>query len=223
VVEEGRFVLVEGFPSPMTDTNCWVLAPGRGEQCVVVDPGAGVEAALDEALARHRLAPVAVLLTHGHFDHTFAVLPVCQARDVPAYIAPADRPQLADPWAGVGLPKGTPMFGRLTWAEPADVRPLTDGQRLDLAGLSLEVAAAPGHTPGSVVFRAPDQLFTGDLLFAGSVGRTDLPGGSTEQLLASLARLVLPLPDETLVRPGHGRDTTVGAERAANPFLRQVA
>ena len=89
---------------------------------MVIDPGIGVTGQLDEVIAEHRLHPVAVLLTHGHFDHTFSVLPVCQARDVPAYIHPGDRAQLADPWTWVGMPKGTPLFGTLTFAEPDDVR-----------------------------------------------------------------------------------------------------
>lgn len=216
-------MLVEGFPAGPQQTNCWVVAAAPGEQCVVIDPGVGAEDALDEVLERHRLHPVAVLLTHGHFDHTFAVVPVCQARDIPAYIAPADRGQLTDPWSAVGLPVGVPLFGRLTWAEPADVRPLAHGVLLDLAGLALRVDAVPGHTPGSVAFGCGDDLFSGDLLFAGSVGRTDFPGGSTEQLFDSITRVVLPLPDETRVRPGHGPDTTVGRERATNPFLREVA
>ena len=91
-------MLIAGFPSAVTDTNCWVVAPGAGERCVVIDPGIGVGGQLDEMIAEHRLHPVAVLLTHGHFDHTFSVVPVCQARDVPAYIHPSDRGQLADPW-----------------------------------------------------------------------------------------------------------------------------
>src|SRR5262249_57807707 len=104
-------------------------------------------------LAEHRLRPVAVILTHAHFDHTFSVPPVCQARDVPAYIHPADRHQLADPWSGIGVSKGTPLFGEVTFAEPSDVLELVDGQRLELAGLQLAVRLTPGHTPGSVVFR----------------------------------------------------------------------
>lgn len=213
-------MLVEGFPAGPPQTNCWVVAPQAGEQCVVIDPGIFAVDALEDVLARHRLQPVAVLLTHGHADHTFSVLPVCGARDVPAWIAPADRPQLTDPWAGLGMPAGTPLFGRLTWTEPSDVRELHDGQSVDLAGLSFSVSAAPGHTPGSVTFAADGQLFSGDLLFAGSIGRVDLPGGSMDQMRSSLARVVLPLPDATLVRPGHGPDTTIGAERATNPYLR---
>ncbi len=216
-------MLVVGFPAGPPQTNCWVIAPAAGEQCVVLDPGIGAEDQLDEVLAAYRLRPVAVLLTHGHYDHTWAVTPVCGARGVPAYINAADRGQLTDPAAGMGLPSGTPVYGRLEWAEPDDVRLLTDGEMLRLAGLELQVELAPGHTPGSVTFAAGAQLFTGDLLFAGSVGRTDLPGGSTAALLDSVSRVVLTRPDDTVCHPGHGPDTTVGAERATNPFLRGLA
>ncbi len=158
-------------------TNCYVVAPGAGEQCVVIDPGMGAVGPLEEVLATHRLHPVAVILTHGHFDHTFSVLPVCDAKDVPAYIHPADRHQLADPWSGIGAPRGTPLFGRVTFAEPSDVIELADGQRLELAGLELTVRLAPGHTPGSVVFglSGADEpvLFSGDLLFEGSIELDD--------------------------------------------------
>jgi glyoxylase-like metal-dependent hydrolase (beta-lactamase superfamily II) len=216
-------VLITGFPSAATDTNCWVVAPGDGEQCVVIDPGIGVTGQLDEVIAEHRLHPVAVLLTHGHFDHTFSVLPVCQARDVPAYIHPADRAQLADPWSGVGLAPGTPLMGSLTFAEPDDVIELAPQQTIPLAGVDFAVTHAPGHSAGSVVFgveRADAAvLFAGDVLFAGSIGRTDLPGGSMAQMTDSLQRVILPLDDTTLVHPGHGPSTTIGRERVTNPYL----
>jgi hydroxyacylglutathione hydrolase len=216
-------VLVAGFPAGPWQTNCWVVAPDRGEQCVVVDPGYDAGARLDEVLAEHRLQPVAVLLTHGHVDHTWSVVPVCGAKDVPALIHPADRGMLTDPNPGLGLPPGTPIAGRLEWSEPDDVRELADGETLHLAGLELRVDATPGHTPGSVTFGGEGELFSGDLLFAGSIGRTDLPGGSYEQQLASLAGVALALPDETVVRPGHGPQTTIGQERATNPFLADIA
>jgi glyoxylase-like metal-dependent hydrolase (beta-lactamase superfamily II) len=220
-------VLVAGFPAGPPATNCYVVATGPGEQCVVVDPGIGAEAELDRVIDEHRLRPVAVLLTHGHVDHTFAVLPVCEARDVAAYIHPADRRQLTDPWSALGAPTGTPLFGRLTFAEPEDVRELAEGVPLSLAGLEFSVRLAPGHTPGSVVFGlgAPEQplLFAGDLLFAGSIGRFDLPGGSEAQIYRSLTDVVLPLADETVVHPGHGPSTTVGRERATNPYLKRLA
>lgn len=220
-------VLIAGFPSQATATNCWVVAPGDGEQCVIVDPGLGVGAQLDEVIAEHRLHPVAVLLTHGHIDHTFSVVPVCQARDVPAYVHPTDRGQLTDPWSGLGLPPGTPLFGSLTFAEPDDVRELADGEKVSLAGLDFAVRHAPGHSPGSVTFALsglPDEpvMFSGDLLFAGSIGRVDLPGGSMAQIERSLREVVLPLDDATVVHCGHGPSTTVGAERAGNPFLREL-
>lgn len=216
-------MLIAGFPSAVTDTNCWVVAAARGEQCVVIDPGIGVVGALDELIAEHRLHPVAVLLTHGHFDHTFSVLPVCQARGVPAYIHPADRGQLADPWSGVGIPVGTPLFGSLTFAEPDDVRELAALDKISLAGLDFAVTHAPGHSAGSVVFgmSGADEpvVFSGDVLFAGSIGRTDLPGGSMAQMQASLRDVILPMDDATIVHPGHGPSTTIARERVSNPFL----
>ena len=226
-------MLVEGFPAQVAGTNCWVVAPGPGEQCVVIDPGVGVGPQLDEIIAGHRLHPVAVLLTHGHLDHTFSVVPVCQARDIPAYVHPDDRHQIADPWSGMGTPFGSPIFGveGLTFSEPDDLRMLTDGVDLALAGLTLRVEHAPGHTGGSVVFTAagdpgesaPDLMFSGDLLFAGSIGRMDLPGGSEAAMSQSLGRVVLPKPDEMVVHPGHGSSTTIGRERRTNPYLREYS
>lgn len=220
-------MLITGFPSEATTTNCWVVAPGEGEQCVVIDPGIGVTGQLDEFIAEHRLHPVAVLLTHGHFDHTFSVLPVCQARDVPAYIHPLDRSQLADPWTAVGMAVGTPLFGKLTFAEPDDVRELADGEKISIAGLDFAVRHAPGHSAGSVVFDLGGAdspvLFSGDVLFAGSIGRVDLPGGSMADMQRSLREVIWPLDDATQVLPGHGPGTTIERERATNPYLQDLA
>jgi hydroxyacylglutathione hydrolase len=216
-------VLIAGFPSEVTATNCWVVAADEGEQCIVVDPGIGVGQQLDELIAQHRLHPVAVLLSHGHFDHTFSVVPVCQARDVPAFIHPRDRAQLTDPWSAVGMRPGTPLFGSLTFAEPDDVRELNDGDKISLAGLDFAVRHAPGHTQGSVVFGldAPDEsvLFSGDVLFAGSIGRCDFPGGSMSDMERSLREVILPMDDATVVHAGHGPSTTIARERATNPYL----
>lgn len=216
-------MLIAGFPSDATATNCWVVAPADGEQCIVIDPGINVGPQLDDVIAEHRLHPVAVLLTHGHFDHTFSVLPVCQARDVPAFIHPADRAQLADPWTGLGMPVGTPLFGTLTFAEPDDVRELSDGEVLSVAGLEFAVRHAPGHSAGSVTFATVDDgapvLFSGDVLFNGSIGRVDLPGGSMAEMQRSLRNVILPLDDATLVHCGHGPSTTIERERASNPYL----
>jgi hydroxyacylglutathione hydrolase len=222
-------VLVVSFPAQAFDTNCYVLAPAAGEECLVVDPGVGVEANLDEVLREHRLQPVAVLLTHGHLDHVFAVTPVCGARGVPAYIHSEDRARLVDPAATFG-PALKQMFGgRLEWTEPDDVLELADGMRLQLAGLDLVVDHAPGHTEGSVLFRSdasgdvPPHCVSGDVLFAGSIGRTDLPGGDGAAMVRSLRDKVLPLDDDTVVLPGHGPRTSIGRERLSNPYLLQLA
>ncbi|MFC6883092.1 MULTISPECIES: MBL fold metallo-hydrolase [Actinomadura] len=221
-------MLVAGFPAGSFEANCYVVAPAAGEECVIIDPGQDAEAGIDELLREHRLKPVAVLLTHGHIDHVWSVAPVCGAKDVPAYIHPDDRDLLTDPAKGFSLAAGQQLFGGLTLSEPDDVKELADGAVLELAGLSFTVDHAPGHTPGSVTFRTPpdgqvpDVMFTGDLLFNGSIGRTDLPGGSYEEILASLSRVCLSRPDETAVLPGHGPETTIGHERATNPFLLEL-
>ena len=215
-------MLVTGFPAGAFAANCYIVAPAPGEECVIIDPGQDAERGIEELLARYRLKPVAVLLTHGHIDHVWSVGPVCGAKGIPAWIHPADRGLLADPASGLALNVGQELFGGITFTEPDDVRELTDGAALELAGVQLTVGHVPGHTPGSVTFRGGaddlDALFSGDLLFAGSIGRTDLPGGDHAAMLKSLAR-TLTLPDETVVLPGHGPQTTVGAERRTNPFL----
>jgi hydroxyacylglutathione hydrolase len=217
-------VLVAGFPAGSFQTNCYVVAAGPGEACIVVDPGQDAVEPLDALLAEHRLTPVAVLLTHGHFDHTFSVAPVCDGNDVPAWIHPDDRELLADPLKGLSPEAGAFFGGRMELREPREVRELADGAALDLAGLTLRVDHTPGHTPGSVVFGTATEdgvevVLAGDTLFAGSIGRTDLPGGDHAQMLASLRDKLLTRADDTVVLPGHGPTTTVGRERASNPFL----
>lgn len=221
-------MLIAGFPAGAWGTNCYLVAPAAGEECVIIDPGHQAAEGVGEALAKHRLKPVAVVLTHGHIDHVASVVPVCGAHGVPAWIHPDDRYMMSDPEKGIGRTIGMPLMGELSVGEPDDVRALTDGAKLELAGMELTVAHAPGHTRGSVTFGLPEAadipplLFSGDLLFAGSVGRTDLPGGSMDDMLESLARVVLPLDDTTVVLPGHNDYTTIGQERATNPYLRQV-
>ncbi|MGW7253150.1 MBL fold metallo-hydrolase [Streptomyces sp. NPDC054834] len=222
-------MLIAGFPAGAWGTNCYLVAPAAGEECVIIDPGHQAAGGVGEALKKHRLKPVAVVLTHGHIDHVASVVPVCGAHDVPAWIHPEDRYMMSDPEKALGRSIGMPLMGELTVGEPDDVKELADGVKLELAGLELSVAHAPGHTKGSVTFGLPEAadippiLFSGDLLFAGSIGRTDFPGGSMDDMLESLARVVLPLDDSTVVLPGHNDYTTIGQERATNPYLRQVA
>ena len=215
-------MLVAGFPAGSWGTNCYVVAPGAGEQCVVIDPGQDAMRGVEDIVREHKLQPIAVLLTHGHIDHVWSVVPVCAAHDVPAYVHPADRYMLTDPAAALGMP-GRDLFG-MTFAEPSDLIELADETTVSLAGLDFVVNHAPGHTEGSLTFRLGDEVFfSGDLVFAGSIGRTDLPGGSYDAILESLRRVVLPLPDDLPILSGHGPETTVGRERATNPFLREAA
>jgi glyoxylase-like metal-dependent hydrolase (beta-lactamase superfamily II) len=229
-------VLVTGFPAEAFGTNCYILAAAAGEPCLIVDPGIGVIKELDELLAQHRLIPAAVMLTHGHLDHTFSVAPVCGARGITAYVHPGDRELIADPGKGLSADTAAIFGGRLSYSEPDDVAELPDGGSITLAGLEIIVDHAPGHTPGSVLFRLAGQggsvrggedgselCLSGDVLFRDSIGRTDLPGGSTAQMMASLRDKILVLDDTTVVLPGHGPGTTIGRERRANPFLLEVA
>lgn len=221
-------MLVAGFPSGAFQANCFVLAADAGQACVVVDPGQDAEDPLERLLLEHSLTPVAVLLTHGHFDHVFSVAPVCDGNDVPAWIHPRDRALLSDPLRGLSREAMEFFGGRITLREPREVRELSDGAVLEIAGLRIAVDHTPGHTEGSVVFRTGGEetggvLLSGDTLFAGSIGRTDLPGGDTGKIMESLHTKVMTLPDDTLVLPGHGPTTTIGRERATNPFVRGAA
>ena len=224
-------MLIAGFPAGPWGANCYVVAASAGAECLVIDPGQDAAPGVADIVREHRLKPVSVLLTHGHVDHMWSVTPVAGAYDAVAWIHPEDRHLLTDPLAGISSESAAMLLGgKYRFTEPADVRDLGDGMTLELAGLHLTVDHMPGHTRGSVAFRVPaDQplagadvagvLFCGDVLFAGSIGRTDLPGGDHSTMLRTLVTKVLPLDDHLVVLPGHGRQTTIGAERAANPFL----
>lgn len=224
--EESTTVLVTGFPAGMFQTNCYILARDGARECVVVDPGQDAAAPLLSFLSESDLTPSAVLLTHGHLDHMWDARPVCEKFDVPLYVHPADRFMLTDPAAGIG-PTLAPFIAGTTFTEPRSVVELGHEDVLDLAGITLTVAHTPGHTRGSVVFSvaldadadAPGIVLSGDTLFAGSIGRSDLPGGDHDQLVASIGAHLMCMADEMVVLPGHGEATTIGAERAANPFL----
>ncbi|RLV50192.1 MBL fold metallo-hydrolase [Nocardioides mangrovicus] len=223
-------MLIAGFPAGPWGTNCYVVATAPGTECLVVDPGKDAAGGIAQVVREHRLKPVAVLLTHGHIDHMWSVTPVAGTYDATAWIHPDDRHLLADPMTGMS-PETAAMLlgGDHRFTEPDDVAELADGQELQLAGLDLVVDHTPGHTQGSVTFRTPYEepgvsqvMFAGDLLFAGSIGRTDLPGGDHATMLRTLAAKVLPLPDDVAVLPGHGEQTTIGRERLTNPFLQDL-
>jgi glyoxylase-like metal-dependent hydrolase (beta-lactamase superfamily II) len=225
-------VLIAGFPAGPWGTNCYVAATGPGSECVVIDPGKDSSSGVADIVRSQGLKPVAVLLTHGHIDHVWCVTPVSGTYDATAYIHPADRHLLRDPMAGISSDSaGMLLGGDYSFAEPDNVAELGDGTVLELAGLSVTVDHTPGHTKGSVTFRTPyddsaeiqQVMFSGDLLFAGSVGRTDLPGGDGAEMMRSLRDKVLTLPDDIAVLPGHGEQTSIGQERQVNPFLREAA
>lgn len=227
-------MFIAGFPAGPWGTNCYVAATAPGQECVVIDPGKDASAGVAEVVREHRLKPVSVLVTHGHIDHMWCVAPVAGSYDATAYIHPEDRHLLADPMAGISPETaGMLLGGTHEFAEPDRVAELTDGQALELAGLTFVVDHTPGHTRGSVTFRSPydgqggddiaEVMFSGDLLFAGSIGRTDLPGGDHPTMLRTLASKVLPLADNIVVLPGHGEQTSIGRERATNPYLLDVA
>jgi hydroxyacylglutathione hydrolase len=224
-------VLIAGFPAGPWGTNCYVAATGPGAECVVIDPGKDAAEGVGQVVRENKLKPVAVLVTHGHVDHMWCVAPVAGTYDATAWIHPRDRHLLADPMAGMSAETTAMLLGgKYEFAEPDRVEELTDAQTLELAGLSFVVDHTPGHTEGSVTFRTPygetagqpevsELMFSGDLLFAGSIGRTDLPGGDHPTMLRSLREKVLTLRDDIVVLPGHGEQTSIGRERATNPFL----
>ncbi|QYJ05217.1 MBL fold metallo-hydrolase [Nocardioides panacisoli] len=223
-------MLIAGFPAGPWGTNCYVAATAPGAECVVIDPGKDAADGVAEVVREHKLKPVAVLLTHGHVDHMWSVTPVAGTYDATAWIHPGDRHLLADPMAGMSPETAQMMLGgSYEFTEPEDVQELGDSQTMELAGLDFVVDHAPGHTEGSVTFRTPyaqqdisEVMFSGDLLFAGAIGRTDLPGGDHPTMLRSLTDKVLPLADDIVVLPGHGEQTSIGRERATNPFLLQL-
>lgn len=230
-------MFVIGFPAAAFATNCFIVAPAPGEECLIVDPGVGVVDRLREVLEEHLLRPAAVLLTHGHLDHVYSITPVCQSHNVAVHIHDDDRYRLHDPIGMMDPALKTMLesqFGPLpTWSEPDDVISLPGGGRVDIAGIGLDVLHSPGHTEGSVMFRVEDvpdamgrdsglnrTLFAGDVLFSGGIGRTDLAGGSDDDMTATLRDVVLGQQDDSLVLPGHGPTTTIERERLTNPYLR---
>jgi glyoxylase-like metal-dependent hydrolase (beta-lactamase superfamily II) len=222
-------MLIEGLPLWIAETNAWIVAPsGPGGECVLIDAPPDPSAIVGR-LQHHGLRLVALLSTHGHLDHIGGVGTVARSQDedVPVHIHSGDKHMLLDP---VGTSGG---FANFLDQQELDLRPpelvygLDDGQKVSGAGMTFTAIHTPGHTKGSVCFlldvegEAP-VLFSGDHLFAGSIGRTDMPGGSFEELMGSMAEKILPLSDEIPVLPGHGPTTTIGRERKTNPFLLEL-
>jgi len=209
---------VRTFTVGPVQENCHIARRDGAREAIVIDPGEEADRLL-EAIEALELEVKAILLTHTHFDHVGAVAPVARATGAEVWCPEIEVPVLADimryvPWAGFGPYE----------SYDAD-HTVAGGETLQLAGLDIDVLFTPGHSPGHVTYWVPDEqtAFPGDVLFAGSIGRTDLPGADTATLMQSLATLLETLPDETVVHPGHMQDTTIGRERATNPFLAQLA
>ena len=200
-IPNGRFV-----------QNCYLVADeGKGE-CAVIDPGEDT-ALIGRTLADVHLRPVAIWLTHAHIDHVLGVRELKRVTGAPVYLHPADRPlydRVADQAVAFGMPAG-PL--------PPPDRDFAHGDVVRVGDLKFGVRHTPGHSPGSVSLVGSDAVFVGDVLFQGSIGRSDLPGGDLDTLLQTIRRELLSLPDDTIVYSGHGAQTTVGRERGANPFL----
>ena len=200
------------------EENCFIVRPQDGERAVIVDPGEEAPRLL-EAIDELGVTLDAILLTHTHFDHVGAVAPIARATGAPVYCPDIEVAVLQDIMAFVPWPG----FGPYESWDPEHT--IQGGETLELAGLTLDVIYTPGHSPGHVTYVVRDEsaLLSGDVLFEGSVGRTDLPGGDTATLMASIANLLEMFEDDTTVYPGHMGITTLGAERATNPFLARLA
>jgi glyoxylase-like metal-dependent hydrolase (beta-lactamase superfamily II) len=192
--------------------NCYILVDRDARDAVIVDPGEDADLFL-RRVATERVTLKAVWLTHSHADHILGVTRVVAAAEIPVYLHPDDRP-LYD-----ALPQQAAWLGLTPSVPPPPDQALAHGMQLQLGGLAFEVRHVPGHSPGHVAFVGHGVAIVGDALFAGSIGRTDLPGGDAATLLTSIRDQLLTLPDATIVYPGHGPATTIGQERRGNPFL----
>lgn len=213
MTEEGR-IDVRVFTSAGFGQNAYLVRAPESRRAVAVDPGGAVRA-MGDAVAAEALTVEAILLTHSHVDHVEGVAELVRRTGAPVYLHPDARP-LYDA-AG----QQAKMFGMPFEEPPPPDHPLRGGDVLEMGGLRIEVRDAPGHAPGHVVLYVPDAgvAFVGDVVFQGSIGRTDLPGGNFQTLMRSIREAVLSLPDETVLYSGHGPATTVGHERVSNPFL----
>lgn len=209
----GKIMKIEKFVTGIISTNCYLVSNVETHQAVIVDPAA-VPKALTEAVERDGLTVEAVLLTHGHFDHTMGLDALLKLWGVPVYVEEEDQEILTDP----KLNLSSAYTAGFTFS---DAQSVEDGQILSLAGFQFQVLHTPGHTRGGCCYYAASEqvLFSGDTLFQASVGRTDFPNSSTLDLLRSIREKLLPLPDETVVYPGHMGETTIGYERDHNPYL----
>ena len=227
-------MLIKSFIAGPWQTNCYVVAASRGSECIVIDPGQNALSGVQDVITQDHLKPVAVLVTHGHLDHMWSVFPVAKGYEIPAFIHGSDRHLLKDPGAGLSA-ETRAMLPALVgndhvFVEPDEVIQVSDQQTLDVAGMNFTIRHTPGHTAGSVIFMSHSSssnlvepvVFTGDTLFAGAIGRTDLPGSSPSDMNESLANVILELPESSQIFPGHGPATKMDIELKTNQYLLRI-
>jgi hydroxyacylglutathione hydrolase len=216
-------MFIASFPAPMYATNCWIIAGKPGQECIIVDPGMpDISHEITAIIEENNLKPVAALITHGHLDHTYSVKPLADGYGIASYIHSEDREYLLKPQGAHGA-EFIATLDAMSFEEPADTRNLRHGDLLEILDMKITAIHSPGHTKGSTMFSINDKLLvSGDVLFAGSIGRTDLPSGSAEAMVKTLKTRVLPLSDDLRVLPGHGPETTIKFERKNNPYLKEL-
>jgi hydroxyacylglutathione hydrolase len=224
-------LLVDRVVADYYQTNCWIIAPSSNSECIIVDPGIAIPSlnkAINETLSRHNLKIGAVLITHGHLDHTFSLVSATQDFfGIDCFVHELDRDLLTHPERAMG-PQSQALVAELKTAavitdgfkEPNLTFSLNDGERLTMGEMKTVIHHAPGHTPGSIIVVVNDEiLISGDVLFKGSIGRTDLPRGSLSDMERTLREKISPLPEQLLVLPGHGEQTILGHELRTNSYL----
>lgn len=220
-------MLVRQVVADFFETNCWIIAKGANQECLVVDPGISRPSLVNrikEEIQRFKLKPVAIVVTHGHIDHTYSVLPLSKEIPMRTYISKKDKYLLQDPYAALQKDSGIQylidQIAKENIGEPSDVYAISDVENFEIAGMKIESKLAPGHTAGSMVFEVESEfLISGDVLFAGAIGRTDLPTGSMPMMKKTLKNIILKMTDELNVLPGHGVQTTIAEEKRSNPYL----
>ncbi len=222
-------MLIKSFVAGPWQTNCYLVAPSINSECIIIDPGQNALPGIKDVIAEQNLKPIAVLVTHGHLDHMWSVFPVAAGYEIPAFIHGSDRHLLSDPGAGLSA-QTRAMLPELigsddVFAEPSEVVEVRDQLDLNIADMKFVVRHTPGHTAGSVIFVAEGQsqtVFTGDTLFAGAIGRTDLPGSSPTDMNTSLRDVIMNLPIDANIYPGHGPSSRMDIELRSNPYLTRV-
>lgn len=224
-------LLVDRVIAPYYQTNCWIIAPSAGSECILVDPGIAIPSlkpAIDDVLNRHSLRVGGVIITHGHLDHTFSLISkIDDFVGIDCYVHESDRDLLSFPERAMG-PQSQTLVAELKSAslitegfqEPDSTYAIKDGERINLGEMSAVFHHAPGHTPGSILVTINEEiLVTGDVLFKGSIGRTDLPRGSLSDMERTLREKIATQPTDLRVLTGHGDETTIGEELRSNRYL----